>query len=159
VHLDAAPVIYTVEEVSPYAPAVDTLLSASEVVQVASDLTRLECRIKPLRNGDAALLKDYDDYFHEAVAEIVILLREVIDHAAEIRAKYGFRRLCTKSDGCTKTRDSAQKVARSVYRENYVHLSEMPIALPIRGAPHALGTPPLPFPSAKISSHRACVQT
>lgn len=90
-YLDAAPVIYTVEEVSPYAPAVDTLLSASEVVQVASDLTRLECRIKPLRNGDAALLKDYDDYFHEAVAEIVILSREVIDRAAEIRAKYGFR--------------------------------------------------------------------
>lgn len=91
VYLDAAPVIHAVEDVSPYAPVVDTLLSASGVVQIASDLTRLECRIKPLRNGDAALLKDYDNYFHAAVAEIVILSREVIDRAAEIRATYGFR--------------------------------------------------------------------
>jgi uncharacterized protein len=58
---------------------------------VASDLTRMECRIKPLREGNADLLKDFDDYFEGAVAEIVALSREVIDRATETRAQYGFK--------------------------------------------------------------------
>jgi hypothetical protein len=28
-----------------------------------SDLTRLECRVKPIRSGDASLLADYDAFF------------------------------------------------------------------------------------------------
>ena len=35
-YLDAAPVIYSVEEVPPYAAAVDARLSAPDVVRVAS---------------------------------------------------------------------------------------------------------------------------
>jgi predicted nucleic acid-binding protein len=90
-YLDAAPVIYTVEQVALYAAAVDERLSAAEVVQVASDLTRMECRVKPLRDGNSELLKDYDDYFEGAVAEIVALSREVMDQATAIRAQYRFR--------------------------------------------------------------------
>ena len=90
-YLDAAPVIYAVEQVPLYVPTVDALLSASGTVLVASDLTRMECRVKPLRDGHVDLLKDYDDYFEKAVAEIVVLSREVIDRATEIRAKYGFK--------------------------------------------------------------------
>ncbi len=33
----------------------------------------------------------YDDYFDKAVTEIVVLSREVIDRATEIRAQYGFK--------------------------------------------------------------------
>jgi predicted nucleic acid-binding protein len=91
VYLDAAPVIYTVEQVPLYATAVDAQLSAHGVVRVASDLTRMECRVKPLREGNADLLEDFDDYFEGAVAEIVALSREVIDRATEIRAQYGFK--------------------------------------------------------------------
>ena len=91
VYLDAAPAIYTVEQVPLYAAAVDARLSAHGVVRVASDLTRMECRVKPLREGNAELLKDFDDYFEGAVAEIVALSREVIDRATEIRAQYGFK--------------------------------------------------------------------
>jgi uncharacterized protein len=91
VYLDTAPVIYTVEQVPLYAPAVDARLSGPGVMLVASDLTRMECRVKPLREGNTNLLKDYDDYFDEAIAEIVPLSREVMDRAAEIRAKYGFK--------------------------------------------------------------------
>jgi predicted nucleic acid-binding protein len=91
VYLDAAPVIYTVEQIPPYAAAVDARLSAHGVVRAASDLMRMECRVKPLREGNAELLKDFDDYFEGAVAEIVALSREVIDRATEIRAQYGFK--------------------------------------------------------------------
>ncbi|MGH7965411.1 MAG: type II toxin-antitoxin system VapC family toxin [Candidatus Binatia bacterium] len=90
-YLDAAPVIYLVEHVLPYAAVVETRLSATEVVEVASDLTRLECRVKPLRESNVALLQDYDDYFEGAVAGVVALSREVMDQAAEIRAQYGFK--------------------------------------------------------------------
>lgn len=91
VYLDTAPVIYTVEQSPEYAAAVDRRLAAADIVRVASDLTRLECRVKPIRDGNQELLKDYDDYFREAVAEVVMLSREVIDRATAIRAQYGLK--------------------------------------------------------------------
>ncbi|MBI3303443.1 MAG: PIN domain-containing protein [Deltaproteobacteria bacterium] len=90
-YLDTAPVIYSVEQVSLYVTAVDARLSASGIVLVASDLTRMECRVKPLREGNTDLLKDYDDFFTGAVTEIVALAREVMDRATAIRAQYGFK--------------------------------------------------------------------
>jgi len=56
-----------------------------------SDLTRMECRVKPLRDGNADLLKDDDEFFQNAVAEIIPLTRGVIDRATEIRAQCGFK--------------------------------------------------------------------
>ena len=90
-YLDAAPVIYAVEQVLPYFPVVDARLSAAGVIRVGSDLTRLECRVKPLREGNTDLLRDYDDFFERAVVEIVALSRDIMDRATEIRAKYGFK--------------------------------------------------------------------
>ncbi len=91
VYLDATPVIYAVEHVAPFAVAVDARLSAPGVVCVASDLTRMECRVKPLRSGDTPLLADFDDFFSHTVAEIVPLSRAVFDRATEIRAGYNFK--------------------------------------------------------------------
>ena len=91
IYLDAAPVIYTVEQVLPYATDVDARLSVAGAVLVASDLTRLECRVKPLRDEDTDILQDYDDFFVGTVAELVFLSPEVLDRATEIRAQYGFR--------------------------------------------------------------------
>lgn len=91
VYLDAAPAIYTVEQVPLYAAAVDARLSAHGVVRVASELTRMKCRVKTRREGNADLLKDFDDYFEGAVAEIVALSREVIDRATEIWAQHEFK--------------------------------------------------------------------
>jgi len=90
-YLDTAPVIYTVEQVPTFSEWVDVRLSAPDTVLVASDLTRLECRVKPLRDGNTELLKEYDTFFERAVAEIVALSREVIDRATEIRAQYEFK--------------------------------------------------------------------
>jgi len=90
-YLDAAPTIYTVEQTPGYAPAVDAKLSVQGVILVASDLTRMECRVKPMRDGDTALLQDFDDFFAGAVAEIVPLSTDIIDRATEIRAQYGFK--------------------------------------------------------------------
>lgn len=90
-YLDAAPVIYVVEQVAPFFAKVDERLSAREIVRVVSDLTRLECRVKPLREGDSNLLRDYDDFFAQAVMEVVTLSRKIIDRATDIRAQYRFK--------------------------------------------------------------------
>ena len=68
VYLDAAPVICAVEQVPGSRAAVDARLAAPGVVPVTSELIRLECRVTPLREGDAALLADVDAFFAEAVA-------------------------------------------------------------------------------------------
>ena len=90
-YLDSAPVIYTVEQVAPFAVWVDARLAGADVVRVASELTRLECRIKPLRTGNAGLLQDFEDFFSGTVAEMVNFARPVWDRAAAIRSQYGFR--------------------------------------------------------------------
>ena len=52
VYLDSSPVIYLVQQVVPFWTAVRIRLSASSVVCVSSELTRMECLVLPLRNGD-----------------------------------------------------------------------------------------------------------
>ena len=91
IYLDTAPVIYTVEQMAPFASIVDARLAARGVIRLASDLTRLECRVKPIQDGNTALLNDYDEYFASNLSEIVLLSREVLDRATEIRAQYGFK--------------------------------------------------------------------
>jgi predicted nucleic acid-binding protein len=91
IYLDTAPVIYTVEQVVPFATVVDARLAAAGVIRVTSDLTRLECRVKPMPDGNMALLTDYDEYFANSVSEIVPLSREVMNRATEIRAQFRFK--------------------------------------------------------------------
>lgn len=91
IYLDSAPIIYVVERVAPYAANVEARLNQSNVVLCTSELTRLECRVKPIRDNDEDLLKDYDEYFDTGLAEVIPLSREVIDHATDIRAGYNFK--------------------------------------------------------------------
>ena len=90
-YLDSAPIIYLVEQAQPYATAVRGKLSAQGLTLITSELTRLECRVKPLRNSDAALLQDFNDYFANSLAEIIPLTRDVIDRVTEIRAQFNFK--------------------------------------------------------------------
>lgn len=90
-YLDAAPLIYLVEDVPGYGSAVEQRCSEPKTVIITSSLTRLECRVKPLQTNDRDLLGEYDTFFTEAIAEAVRLTEEVIDRATEIRAHYRFR--------------------------------------------------------------------
>ncbi len=91
IYLDAAAVIYAVEGIAPYAARVDARIGAPDVVQVVSDLTRLECRVQPIRDGNTKLLRAFDNYFTHVAGEIVLLSRDVVDRATIIRARYGFK--------------------------------------------------------------------
>lgn len=91
VYLDSAPIIYLVENVSPYVNRLIEKLSSEDMCQICSDLSRLECRMKPLRDRESALVNAFDTYFDEIIGETVPLSRTVIDRATEIRARYGFK--------------------------------------------------------------------
>jgi predicted nucleic acid-binding protein len=90
-YLDAAPIIYLIEQSQPFATAIRGKLAALGVVPITSELARLECRVKPMREGNQAFLQDFDDYFANSIAEIFPLTRDVIDLATEIRAQYNFK--------------------------------------------------------------------
>ena len=66
-------------------------LSAQQTsVELAvSRLSVLECRVKPLREGNAVLLKRYDDFF--ANVRIVELSAAVVDAATLLRARDGLK--------------------------------------------------------------------
>lgn len=51
-----------------------------------SRLTRLECRVKPLRNGDVALLALYDTFLNSPEVELLDVTEAVLEKATEIRA-------------------------------------------------------------------------
>jgi predicted nucleic acid-binding protein len=56
-----------------------------------SRLTRLECRVKPLRNGDAALLALYDAFFAGLEVQLLDVTEAVLDKATEIRARLNLK--------------------------------------------------------------------
>lgn len=91
VYLDAAPVIYLVEQVQSFLDDVIKHVSGRDTIRVCSDMTRLECRIKPLRLEESIVLSQYDLFFAHGIHEIVPLDRAVIDKATELRAKYNFK--------------------------------------------------------------------
>jgi predicted nucleic acid-binding protein len=91
IYLDTSPVIYTVQRVAPFAAQVDAKLADPATFRVSSDLTWMECRVKPLRNSDPALLQDFEDFFTGTVNEMISLSRDVLEKAASIRATYGFK--------------------------------------------------------------------
>ncbi|HMX29701.1 MAG TPA: type II toxin-antitoxin system VapC family toxin, partial [Blastocatellia bacterium] len=90
-YLDSAPIIYLVEQRQPFAGAARSKLAGANIVHITSELARLECRVKPMQTGDQILLKDFDDYFNNTIAEIVPLTRDVVDKATEIRARFNFK--------------------------------------------------------------------
>ena len=90
IYLDSAPAIYVVERRPQYAEYLDARLSVPVDILVISDLTRLESRVKPMREGDLGLLQEFDGFFEHTVDEMVPLTREVMETATLIRARYGF---------------------------------------------------------------------
>jgi predicted nucleic acid-binding protein len=65
-------------------------LAGAEGCCVVTDLVRLECRVKPMAIGDAALLRDYDQYFASPDVAVAALTASTYDRATEIRARYRF---------------------------------------------------------------------
>lgn len=92
--LDACALIYRFEGAPAFRLATTTLIAQLAAMQplavlAVSRLSVLECRVKPLRDGDAALLKRYDDFF--GAVPIVELSPVVVGLATELRVRHGLK--------------------------------------------------------------------
>ncbi len=94
VYLDSGIVISLVEKravLGPLAASRTTELEQTGCLFAVSDLTRMECRVGPLRSGDGLLMAAYLNYFDDPSLQTGSLTAAVCDRAAEIRARYGFK--------------------------------------------------------------------
>ncbi len=94
--LDAAPVIYLIEQPPIFGPKakvrVAALVGSGERLAV-SDLVRMECQVGPLKVNDSALLARYASFFYSPDISVLAVSAAVCDCAARIRAQYGFKPL------------------------------------------------------------------
>lgn len=90
-YLDTVATIFLVEKVPPFYEIILERILHTQAKIVVSEMNRLECRVKPLKTKDLALLKDFDDFFASEVFKIVPLNRKVIDKATTLRAAYSFK--------------------------------------------------------------------
>jgi predicted nucleic acid-binding protein len=94
IYCDSVILIYLLDTVGPFnlraVARMSALLAAGDVAAF-SDLTRLECRVKPLRIGAAAKLADFDAFFARPDVRMMPITTAVFDRATTIRAAHNFK--------------------------------------------------------------------
>jgi predicted nucleic acid-binding protein len=94
VFLDTNIVIYLVEHPPVFGPRALACCTAHEQAGdtfAVSDLVRLECRVLPVRQGDAQLLAHYDTFFAAMNVQVLPLTTAVCDRATLLRAVHNFK--------------------------------------------------------------------
>jgi predicted nucleic acid-binding protein len=94
VYCDTVILIYFLEQTGVLQSKTTARLAAIRAAGdelAASDLTRLECRVGPIKRNDALLLARYDALFSKSDVRLVPLTGSVYDRAAEIRARNPFK--------------------------------------------------------------------
>ncbi len=92
-YLDSCVLIYLHEGPTELASSLAGRLfpSISPPTLCVSELTRLECRVVPVRTRDAELLAEYDAFFALPALLHVPLSRTVFDRATHLRADRGLK--------------------------------------------------------------------
>ncbi|MDT0619224.1 PIN domain-containing protein [Salinisphaera sp. P385] len=91
---DACAVIYFVDNIEPWASRLSARLLELDSRfsgHAVSELSLLECRIKPLREQNAAVLAAYDRFFSRKDLLQVPVNKAVILEAARVRAAYNLK--------------------------------------------------------------------
>ena len=94
VNCDSMILMYLLDAVGPFnvrAVARMAALRAAGDVAAFSDLTRLECRIKPIRIGATKALADFDAFFLRPDVHFVHITTTVFDRATLIRVAHNFQ--------------------------------------------------------------------
>ena len=109
-YLDACSIIYLTEGALAWRSAVEARLRVLPVTAglVTSRISRLECRSKPIRDRDAALLARYDQTF--AAARLVEMSAPIIERALQRRLWSDPLRVTevihpSRGSGCQRRRD------------------------------------------------------
>ena len=95
IYLDSCVIIYLVEGRQPFERRVAARLAQLRIgttpLVLTSRLSRLECRTRPLREGNTALLADYETFFAPADLRLIEISAAVVERATDLRARYGFK--------------------------------------------------------------------
>lgn len=94
VYLDSVILVYLLDHTGSFqfraARRMAALHAAADTL-VVSDLVRMECRMQPIRAGDARRLGRFDGFFGSPDVDFVPLTRTVFDRATQNRAIHNFR--------------------------------------------------------------------
>ncbi len=94
VYVDSCVLIYFLESKTSLQVRASTklasLASRGDSI-VFSDLTRLECRLKPMQMADQLTLTMYDRFFASPMLQFVPMTTRVFDLATTIRAKHSIK--------------------------------------------------------------------
>lgn len=93
---DASALIYLIEGAKPFASRVQAELAHvtrryRTIDAALSRLSWLECRVRPARNSELAVLAMFDEFFARDDLLWVELSKDVVELAAAIRVKHGLR--------------------------------------------------------------------
>lgn len=92
IYPDACVLIYLIEEHAEMYPSIDKKLRAPGNLTLAlSDLIRLECRIRPMRQLDWSLLARFDRFFSNPGHIYIPASRPVFNLATELRAMHNLK--------------------------------------------------------------------
>lgn len=94
VYVDSVILVYYLDHTGPFQTRAATRLAALHATGdsiVVSDLVRMECRMHPIRTGDAARLSRFDGFFTRPDVEKVPITTAVFDRATQIRALHGYK--------------------------------------------------------------------
>ena len=95
-YLDANALIYQMEGAEPFASRVRATLAAQArshpgMGLAMSRLSWLECRVGPMKSGNAEVLRRYDSFFSHTDLVWVELTQTVVELAAHIRVAHGLK--------------------------------------------------------------------
>ena len=89
VYVDTALIIYSVERNSTYELLLQPLwdaLDSRSIEVVSSELTLLETLVKPLRDNDTSLVRDYEKFLTETRLQLHPINTAILKEAARLRA-------------------------------------------------------------------------
>jgi predicted nucleic acid-binding protein len=94
-YLDACTIIYAFEGVPQIRNAVlakiEQAVKSSGGILITSRLSRLECRVKPLRDRQTHLIANYDNFLSGRSISLCDISAAIIDRATELRALHNFK--------------------------------------------------------------------
>jgi uncharacterized protein len=93
-YLDANPIIYSIEGVPEFRTSALAWIERAEAAGgavITSRLSRLECRVRPLRDGNTELLARFEGFFARDGLELAEITADVVETATTLRAAHGFR--------------------------------------------------------------------
>lgn len=93
-YLDACMLIYLIEECKPMYALIDTALreridAGAQIV--LTELTRLECRVGPIKQHDPELLTRFDRFLNNPKRIYVPMSRQLFDKATDLRAQHNLK--------------------------------------------------------------------